>query len=330
MLKTIIKIFLFCSGVYAQSYFYSYVDPCSQLSVANSYKVSQDGEDGFRVTFYNRTKFFTFEQVLNGELEAWAQSVYRDFEDLFPCAVKVAEEILSSLLASNISEQFGKSDDISVEPTQVNYAIRTTTRSDTIQWVTSYNSVYTNESFDGNSQYDGNFNFTDDFKKASLTFGQSFKLLNKSQNKLYNGTWLIYQTFEGWDWLVSSSYSKALTKTPSEAFVLTGTYGNVGGFDFANLTSVYGIRFPIEFMNYEITFSNYVAYVLLRYYEGLPEDNRYLFLRSPFIMFPTVSFDWKFGKAFTFNIGLSMGYNTVVNDYGIRNKTYSVMIGSYF
>ena len=72
MLKTIIKIFLFCSGVYAQSYFYSYVDPCSQLSVANSYKVSQDGEDGFRVTFYNRTKFFTFEQVFDGELEKCA------------------------------------------------------------------------------------------------------------------------------------------------------------------------------------------------------------------------------------------------------------------
>ena len=45
---------------------------------------------------------------------------------------------------------------------------------------------------------------------------------------------------------------------------------------------------------------------------------------------PTISFDWKVGTAFTFNVGISMGYNTVVNDYGDRNKTISVLFGTYF
>ena len=61
--------------------------------------------------------------------------------------------------------QFSKTDDISVEPQQVNYWIQSTTK-DTLggDWVTSFNSVYTT-SFDGKSTHDGYINFTDDFKK---------------------------------------------------------------------------------------------------------------------------------------------------------------------
>ena len=69
---------------------------------------------------------------------------------------------------------------------------------------------------------------------------------------------------------------------------------------------------------------------MLRYYEGNIEGGRYLLLRSPIIFFPTISFDWRVGTAFTFNVGISMGYNTVVNDYGDRNKTLSVLFGTYF
>ena len=29
-------------------------------------------------------------------------------------------------------------------------------------------------------------------------------------------------------------------------------------------------------------------------------------------------------------VGISMGYNTVVNDYGKRNKTISLLFGTYF
>ena len=320
--------FLFLlSSISAQSFFYSYVDPCEQTVIRTNTVIGGDGQQGFQVTYYNRTKFFTLQEVLNGDLETWTQNVYNDFERLFPCAVKVAEEILSSVIADNVTEQFTKSD-ISNDPTQVNYAIRSTKGLD--RWITQFNSVYTATSFDGNSRHDGNFNFTNDFRKTSLTYGRGFKWKAKKQNVQLSASGLTYKTFEGWDWLISTSAAKSLVKTNPEAAVLTLSYGNVSGVGFGNITGLYAMRYPAKFSFGEVTFSNYIAYTLLRYYEGNIEGGRYLFLRSPVIFFPTLSFDWKVGTAFTFNVGLSMGYNTVVNDYGERNKTFSLLFGTYF
>jgi len=320
--------FLFLlSSISAQSFFYSYVDPCEQTVIRTNTVIGGDGQQGFQVTYYNRTKFFTLQEVLDGDLETWTQNVYNDFERLFPCAVKVAEEILSSVIADNVTEQFTKSD-ISNDPTQVNYAIRSTKGLD--RWITQFNSVYTATSFDGNSRHDGNFNFTNDFRKTSLTYGRGFKWKAKKQNVQLSTSGLTYKTFEGWDWLISASAAKSLVKTNPEAAVLTLSYGNVSGVGFGNITGLYAMRYPAKFSFGEVTFSNYIAYTLLRYYEGNIEGGRYLFLRSPVIFFPTLSFDWKVGTAFTFNVGLSMGYNTVVNDYGERNKTFSVLFGTYF
>ena len=331
MWQKLILIFLLWSSVSAQSFFYSYIDPCEQTVIRSTYTLNSE-IPGFQVTYYNRTKFFTLEQAINGELEAWTQSVYRDFEDLFPCAVKVAEELLSSVLAENVSEQFSKSEggeDISATPQQVNYAIRSTQGEE--NWITSFNSVYTATSFDGSKRHDGNFNFTNDFRKGSLTYGQGFKFKAKKQNVVFNGSILTYQTFEGWDWLLSTSYAKSLQKKNAEAVVLSGTYGNVSGNNFGNLTMVYGQRFPFKIMGGStITFSNYIAYTLMRYYQGNKPEDRYLLLRSPIIFMPTISMDWKLGTAFSFNLGVSMGYNTVVNDYGERNTSFSILFGTYF
>jgi len=149
-----------------------------------------------------------------------------------------------------------------------------------------------------------------------------------------NGSALTYKTFEGWDWLVSGSYAKSLQKKQPEAFVLTASYGKVSGNNFGNLTMVYGQQFPFDFNQVKVTFSNYLAYTLIRYYDnnigGDSWEDRYLLLRSPIIFFPTVSFDWRLGQAFTFNLGVSMGYNTVVNDYGERDKSFSILFGTYF
>ena len=173
MWQRVIYFIIFFSGLSAQSFFYNYIDPCEQTRVKSTYSINQD-EEGFLVTYYNRSRFFTLDEVLAGELEIWAENVYTDFEDLFPCAVRVAEEVLSSTIAQAAAAQFSKTDDISVEPQQVNYAIQSVTK-DTIggEWVTSFNSVYTATSFDGKSTHDGYFNFTDDFKKFSATYGLS-------------------------------------------------------------------------------------------------------------------------------------------------------------
>ena len=331
MWQKLIFLFLLWSSVSAQSFFYSYIDPCEQTVVRTNVVISGE-QQGFHVTYYNRTKFFTLQEVLNGDLERWTQSVYKDFEDLFPCAVKVAEEILSSVIAENVSEQFSKSEggeDISSTPQQVNYAIRSTQGEE--RWITSFNSVYTATSFDGSKRHDGNFNFTNDFRKGSLTYGQGFNFKAKKQNVVLNGSALTYKTFEGWDWLVSGSFAKSLQKKNAEAFVFTGTYGNVSGNNFGNVIMVYGQRFPFKVMGGNtITFSNYIAYTLMRYYEGNNPGDRYLLLRSPVIFMPTISMDWKLGTAFSFNLGVSMGYNTVVNDYGERDKTFSILFGTYF
>ena len=332
MWQKLIFLFLLWSSVSAQSFFYSYIDPCEQTVIRSTIVIGGDGQQGFQVTYYNRTKFFTLDQVISGELEEWTQSVYRDFEDLFPCAVKVAEELLSSVLAENVSEQFSKSEggeDISATPQQVNYAIRSTQGEE--KWITSFNSVYTATSFDGRKRHDGNFNFTNDFRKGSITYGQGFKFKAKKQNVVFNGSALTYKTFEGWDWLLSTSYAKSLQKKNAEAIVLSGTYGNVSGNNFGNLILVYGQRFPFKIMGGNtITFSNYIAYTLMRYYEGNNPEDRYLLLRSPIIFMPTISMDWKLGTAFSFNLGVSMGYNTVVNDYGERDKSFSILFGTYF
>ena len=331
MWQRLLFLILSLSSISAQSFFYSYVDPCEQTVVRSNYTLNSE-QQGLHVTYYNRTKFFTIEEVLAGKLELWTQSVYKDFQDLFPCAVKIAEEILSSVIAENISEQFSKSEDISTDPQQVNYAIRSTQGEE--RWITSFNSVYTATSFDGSRRHDGNVNFTDDFRKGSLTYGQGFKLKAKKQNIVLNGSALTYKTFEGWDWLISGSYAKSLQKKTPEAFVLTGSYGRVSGNDFGNLTMVYGQQFPFDFNQVKVTFSNYLAYTLIRYYDnnigGNSWEDRYLLLRSPIIFFPTVSFDWRLGQAFTFNLGVSMGYNTVVNDYGERDKSFSILFGTYF
>ena len=328
MWQRLLFLVLSLSSISAQSFFYSYVDPCEQTVVRSNYSLNSE-QQGFQVTYYNRTKFFTLEEVLDGQLELWTQSVYKDFEDLFPCAVKVAEEILSSVIAENISEQFSKSEDISTDPQQVNYAIRSTQGEE--RWITSFNSVYTATSFDGSKRHDGNVNFTDDFRKGSVTYGQGFKFNAKKQNVVLNGSALTYKTFEGWDWLISTSYAKSLQKKTAEAFVLTGSYGKVSGNNFGNLTMVYGQRFPFKVVGGNtITFSNYIAYTLMRYYKGNNPSDRYLLLRSPIIFMPTVSFDWKLGQTFSFNLGVSMGYNTVVNDYGERDKSFSILFGTYF
>ena len=255
MWQRLLSFLLLLSSISAQSFFYSYIDPCEQ-TVVRTNVVIDGNQQGFQVTYYNRTKFFTLQEVLNGDLERWTQNVYQDFEDLFPCAVKIAEEILSSVIAENVSEQFSKSDeDISTTPQQVNYAIRSTQGEE--RWITSFNSVYTATSFDGSKRHDGNFNFTDDFRKQSLTYGQGFNFKAKKQNVVLNGSGLTYKTFEGWDWLLSTSFAKSLQKKNAEAFVLTGSYGKVSNNNFGNITMVYGQRFPFKIIGGNtITFTN--------------------------------------------------------------------------
>ena len=79
MWQRLIFFILLLSSVSAQSFFYSYVDPCEQTVVRSNYTLNSE-QQGFQVTYYNRTKFFTLEEVLDGQLELWTQSVFKDFD----------------------------------------------------------------------------------------------------------------------------------------------------------------------------------------------------------------------------------------------------------
>ena len=46
-------------------------------------------------------------------------------------------------------------------------------------------------------------------------------ILLKKQNQVISGTGVAFETFEGWDWLVSGSYAKSLVKQNAEVLVLT-------------------------------------------------------------------------------------------------------------
>ena len=75
--------------------------------------------------------------------------------------------------------------------------------------MTSFNSVYTATSFDGKSTHDGYINFTDDFKKWTAHMEEGSNL-PKKQNVVFSSSLVSYQTFQGWDWLGSISYSNHL------------------------------------------------------------------------------------------------------------------------
>jgi hypothetical protein len=109
---------LLLGSLYGQGFGYNYIDPCNQQAVNLNY-TTKATENGFWVTYYNQRQFFTWEQVADGTLQAWTQQVYRDFENLFPCAVNIAEEALASASTLGLTEELesDEEEDISTDKT---------------------------------------------------------------------------------------------------------------------------------------------------------------------------------------------------------------------
>ena len=146
--------FLFAlSSISAQSFFYSYVDPCEHTVVRSNDTINNEQQE-IQVTYYNRTKFFTLEEVLAGQLEKWTQNVFQDFEDLFPCAVNIAEEALASANTINLADELEREDEEDIgasEPSFIGGDIVNTF----YDWrsVATFISVYTEENFDLTIQF---------------------------------------------------------------------------------------------------------------------------------------------------------------------------------
>ena len=70
---------LFCSG---QTYSYSYIDPCTGR--VRSVSVPLTG--GATFSYYGERKTFSYDQILNGEFETWANSTFVSNKSSSPCS----------------------------------------------------------------------------------------------------------------------------------------------------------------------------------------------------------------------------------------------------
>jgi hypothetical protein len=328
-MKWLLTLLIF-SSLYGQGFGYNYIDPCNQQAVNLNY-TTETTENGFWVTYYNQRRFFTWLEVADGTLQNWTQQVYRDFEKLFPCAVNVAEEALASAVATNLSDELEREDEEDIgagEPSFIGGDIVNTF----YDWgsVATFNSVYTRENFDLTQEYNYTLNITLDLKKVLGLYGNTRKSKEKNQNAFWNAGVLYYQTFEGSDWLITGNYGKVIRNDIRQVGLLSSSLGQISRENFLNLNLMYGYRFPIQIRDNTINLQTFVSYTIFRYFEGLKTENKYLLLESPILIYPGASIDINFTETFKMNFGFNIGYNTLVNDLGERNISYSIVFGTNF
>lgn len=321
---------LLLGSLYGQGFGYNYIDPCNQQAVNLNYK-TETTENGFWVTYYNQRRFFTWTQVADGTLQAWTQQVYSDFEKLFPCAVNIAEEALASANTINLADELEREDEEDIgasEPSFIGGDIVNTFYD--YGSVATFNSVYTQENFDLTQEFNYTLNITLDLKKVLGLYGNTRKFKDKRQNAFWNAGALYYRTFEGSDWLITGNYGKVIRNDVRQVGLLSSSIGQISRENFLNLNMMYGYRLPIPIRDNTIFLQTFVSYTLFRYFEGLKTENKYLLLESPILIYPGASIDINFTETFKMNFGFYVGYNTLVNDIGERNISYSIVFGTNF
>ena len=89
-------LFLFCTfSINAQTYTYSYTDPCT--GVLKSLSVPINGS--IAVSYYGETSSFTGNDFQNGTFENWANQVLSQYQNISPCA-----QIVGVTTAVNVSQ----------------------------------------------------------------------------------------------------------------------------------------------------------------------------------------------------------------------------------
>jgi len=66
----------------AQSFSYSYTDPCT----GNVKSISVPANGGIAVSYYGQIKTFSYNEFLNGTFDNWANSTFAQFQTTSPCA----------------------------------------------------------------------------------------------------------------------------------------------------------------------------------------------------------------------------------------------------
>ena len=250
---------------------------------------------------------------------------------MFPCAVNIAEEALASANTINLADELEREDEEDIgasEPSFIGGDIVNTFYD--YGSVATFNSVYTRENFDLTQEFNYTLNITLDLKKVLGLYGNTTKSKEKRQNAFWNAGALYYRTFEGSDWLITGNYGKVIRNDVRQVGLLSSSIGQISRENFLNLNMMYGYRLPIPVRDNTIFLQTFVSYTLFRYFEGLKTENKYLLLESPILIYPGASIDINFTETFKMNFGFYVGYNTLVNDIGERNISYSIVFGTNF
>ena len=161
-------------------------------------------------------------------------------------------------------------------------------------------------------------------------YGNTTKSKEKRQNAFWNAGALYYRTFEGSDWLITGNYGKVIRNDVRQVGLLSSSIGQISKENFLNINGMYGYRLPIQIRDNTLNLQTFISYTFFRYYEGLKTENKYLLLESPILIYPGANIDIKFTDTFKMNFGFYVGYNTLVNDLGKRNISYSIIFGTNF
>ena len=250
---------------------------------------------------------------------------------MFPCAVNIAEEALASASTINLADELEREDEEDIgasEPSFIGGDIVNTFYD--YGSVATFNSVYTQENFDLTKEFNYTVNLTLDLKKVLSLYGRTKKEKQKRQNVFWNAGALYYKTFEGEDWLITGNYGKVIRNDIRQVGLLSSSIGQISEENFLNLNMMYGYRLPIQIRDNTLNLQTFVSYTIFRYYEGLKTETKYLLLESPILIYPGASIDINFTETFKMNFGMYIGYNTLVNDLGERNISYSIVFGTNF
>jgi len=79
----ILLLLLLSSSItgWAQSFMYSYVDPCTSQTKT----IMADMSSPIIIVYYGQIKSFSFEQLSRGDLEVWMNNIYQQFKNNSPC-----------------------------------------------------------------------------------------------------------------------------------------------------------------------------------------------------------------------------------------------------
>ena len=101
-LKTKILLFLFLIGLTlnGQSFFYSYIDPCTKETKF----ITADMNSPIVVVYYGQVKTFNYLELQDGTFDFWMLTTYNKYKSTSPCQGAVATTITttSTNLASNV------------------------------------------------------------------------------------------------------------------------------------------------------------------------------------------------------------------------------------